>query len=167
MANRDTPRGFKPIGHLGGGEIRANRYPMTASKTIYPGDVVKFVAGGTVEPAAAADALACVGVAAEYKVSGASGTTWIMVYDDPKIIYSVQSQTGDTPAATDVASTGDHLATTGDTTLKDSRQELKIDGNGQFKIVGLLPVENNAWGEHAKLMVVFNEHLHNAAVAGV
>lgn len=158
MANKDNARGFWPTRHLKGGEIRTNRYILTASQTVYPGDLLKWVAAGTVEIAAAADGTIVIGVASEYKAAAATGTTYIQVWDDPDIVYRVQVQTGDTPAAADVFSAGDHLATTGDTTLKISRQELKLDGNAQFVILGLVPEEDNAWGEHADVEVIFGEH---------
>jgi hypothetical protein len=160
MANADNPRGFVPTRHLKGGEIRSRQYVMTPSAAaIYPGDVLKWVATGTVELAAAADGAICIGVAAEYHAAAAAtGTTYIQVYDDPDIVYQVQIRTGDTPVAADVFTVGDHLATGGDSTLKMSRQELKLDGNAQFLILGLVRDENNAWGEHADVEVIFGEH---------
>lgn len=158
MANVDNPRGFWPTRHHKGGEIRTSRHILTASQTVYPGDVLKWVAGGTVEIAAAGDDAIVIGVAAEYKVAPATGTTYIQVWDDEDIVFGVQVQTGDTPAATDIYSTGDHLATTGDTTLKISRQELKLDGNAQFVIMGLVPAPDNAWGEHVDVEVMFAKH---------
>ena len=158
MANVDNPKGFWPTRHLKGGEIRTNRYVLTASQTVYPGDVLKAVTAGSVEIATAGIGSTAIGIAAEYKVAPATGTTYIQVWDDPDIVFKVQSQTGDTPAITEMFTSGDHLATTGDSTIKMSRQELKIDGNAQFFIIGLVPDENNAWGEHADLEVIFAEH---------
>lgn len=166
MANTDKPFGLRPVGHLCGGEIRTRPYVVTTGQTFYPGDILKTVAGGTVEIGAAADGAIVVGVAAAPVASSAAGAT-VAVYDDPNIVFEVQVQTGDTPAATDVFSTGDHLATAGDSSTKQSRQEFKLDGNGQLKIIALAPYPDNAWGEHAKIHVIFNEHLYKAAVTGV
>lgn len=156
--NLDQPMGFIPTRHLKGGQIRSNQHILTAGQTVYPGDVLKWVAGGSVEIAAAGDGAIVIGVAAEYKVAPATGTTYIQVYDDPDIVFKVQVRTGDTPAVADTYSAGDHLATSGDSTLKQSRQELKLDGNAQFVILGLYRAEDNAWGEHADVEVIFGEH---------
>ena len=165
MANVDNPNGFWPIRHRKGGEIRTNSYILTPSATVYPGDVLKGVAGGTVEGAAAGIGDDAVGICAEYKIAPASGDTYVQVWDDEDIVFGVQTQTGDTPAATDVFSSGDHLATSGNTTLKISQQELKVDGNGQFMILGLAKIPNNAWGENAKVEVIFLEHAFKGTAA--
>ena len=168
MANTNKPIGFKAVGHLTGGEIRTRNYTLTTGQIAYPGAVCKAVTGGTVEPAEAAIGAAAVGVFASYVDDSASaGGKTVAVWDDPELIFMVQCQTGDAPQATAVFSTGDHLATAGDSTLKQSRDELKLDTNGQFKIIGLYDAADNAWGEHAKVLVIFNEHLYKALVAGV
>jgi hypothetical protein len=160
MANVDSPSGFIPTRHLKGGEIRSREFVMTQSAAaIYPGDVLKWVATGTVELAAAADGAIVIGVAAEYKAAAAAtGTTYIQVYSDPDIVFRVQVRSGDTPTSADVFTVGDHLATSGDSTIKMSRQELKLDGNGQCLILGIVREENNDWGEHVDVEVVFAEH---------
>ena len=55
MANADVPRGFWPIRHLTGGTIRTNEYAIATGygTNIFKGDVVKLVAGGGIELAAA------------------------------------------------------------------------------------------------------------------
>lgn len=158
MANKDNARGFWPTGHLKGGEIRTKRFILTASQTVYPGDVLKWVGAGSVEIAAAADGNIVIGVAAEYKVAPATGTTYIQVWCDPDIIFRAQVQTGDVPTVANIFSTCDHLAAAGDSTLKISRQELKLDGNAQFVILDIVQEEDNAWGEHVDVEVIFGEH---------
>jgi enhancing lycopene biosynthesis protein 2 len=170
MANTDKPTGFRPIRHLTGGEIRTERRVLTASATVYPGDVVKAVAGGSVEAAAADDGIICPGVAAEYKVAAATGTTWVDVYVDPNIVYEVQADSGTALTAAAVNATANHVATTGSTTTLMSLQELDSSDVGtgaNFKILGMVPRADNEWAEHVKLEVIFNEHLYKAAVAGV
>lgn len=170
MANVDNPKGLFPVGHLTGGEIRTNSYPMTASTTIYRGDILKVVAAGTVQPSAADDGLIVVGVAAEYKVSAATGTSNIQVYDDPYIIFGVQADTGTAVAATAVFATANHVAGAGSATTKLSGHELDssdIGTGAQLKIIGKIEEPNNDWAEHVDLKVIFNEHLYKAAVAGV
>lgn len=170
MANVDNPKGFWPVGHLTGGEIRTNSYLITASQTIYKGDLLKVVAGGTVQASAADDGVIVVGVAAEYKVGNSSGTTSIQVYDDPYIIFGVQADTGTAPAAEDVFETANHVAGSGSTTTKLSGHELDASDIGtgaQLKIIGIIDEPNNSWAEHVDLKVIINEHLYKAAVAGV
>jgi hypothetical protein len=170
MANLDQPKGFWPIRHLLGGEIRTNSYIVTTSAAIYKGDVLKAVAGGTVEVEAADDGAIAMGVAAEYIPAATSATagTTIQVYDDPWIVFGVQSVTGATPAATEVFATADPTTyAAGSSTTGLSIMELAAAGQAQFKILGLVDEPNNAWGEHADLEVIFNEHLYKGAVAGV
>lgn len=171
MANTDSPRGFHPIRHLCGGEIRTNPYVMTASATVYPGDVIKIVADGTVEGAAADIGTAAIGIAAEYKAaSSTAGATKLEVYDDPYIIFEVQADTGTVLTQAAIGNTANHVATAGSATDKMSRQELDSSDVGtgaQFKILRLVDRAGNTMAEHGKFEVVFNEHHYKAAVAGV
>ncbi len=170
MANLDNAKGFWPVGHLTGGEIRTNSYLITASQTVYQGALLKVVDGGTVQESAADDGLIVIGVAAEYKVGNSSGTTELQVYDDPYIIYGVQADTGTSVAATEVFETANHVAGSGSTTTKLSGHELDssdIATGAQLKIIGKIDEPNNSWAEHVDLKVIINEHLFKAAVAGV
>lgn len=171
MANTDSPKGFWPLRHLTGGEIRTQSYPITASQTIYKGDPLKVVAGGTVEVAAANDGVVVIGIAAEYKVGNSAGTTLIQVYDDPYIVFGVQGTTGTTLASSARFATANMITyATGDTKTKVSIMELAVGTLGtttDFKIIGLIDAVDNVWGEHTDLEVVFNNHFYKAAVAGV
>lgn len=161
MANVDNPRGMWPIGHLSGGEIRTHSYILTSSTAVYKGDLLKVVAGGTVEPASAADAQIVVGVSAEYVAAAdADGVRTIQVWDDPMIIFGIQSVSSQTPAATEVWATCDHVAGSGSATTGLSGHEANTGAtNAQLRIIGKIDSPDNAWGEHVDLMVVFNEHL--------
>lgn len=171
MANKDNPRGFWPVKHLGGGEIRMREYTLTTGATAYQGDLLKIVDAGTVEPGAADIGLAAIGVAANYvSDSGSAGGKTIQVYDDPNIIFGVQSDTGTATTAADVGETANHVAGSGSATTGLSGHELDssdIATGAQLKIIGLMATPDNAWGEHSNLLVVFNEHFYKAAVAGV
>lgn len=164
MANKDRPRGFWPIRHLSGGEIRVNKYTVSAGQTVYRGDLVKIVAAGTVETAAAGTGSTVIGVAAHYATAGQD----ILVYDDPNIVFGVQ---GDgTNSAADIGATADHVATAGDATTQQSKHELDSSNVGtgaQLKIIGLVQDVNNSWGANNDLEVIINEHHYKAAVAGV
>jgi len=174
MANIDAPIGFWVSRHKTGGEIRANSYTLTASATVYRGDLLKVVAGGTVEASAANDGVIVIGVAAEYKVAAATGITKVLVYDDPYIVFGVQMDDAGaiTSSAVDVFATANHLAGSGSATTFLSGFELDesdIGTGGQLRILGLCDTRdpNNAWGHNADVEVQIAEHIFNAAVAGV
>lgn len=171
MANVDSPKGFWPLRHLCGGEIRTNQYTLTTGSTAYKGDLLKVVAAGTVEPSAADDGTIVVGVAAEYVDDSASvGGQNIAVWDDPYIVFGVQSDSGTATTSADMFATANHVAGSGSTTTHLSGHELDasdITTGSQLKIIGLISTPDNAWGEHSKLEVLINEHLYKAAVAGV
>jgi hypothetical protein len=162
MANKDRPNGFTPIRHLTGGEIRCEEYIVTTGQIIYRGDVVKLVDAGTVEECDAADGVLAIGIAAEYvDDSGSAGGKLIRIYNDPHIVFAVQSTDGITTAADHIGETADHLDTNGSSVTLQSAHEINTVGtNLQFRIIGLVPKVDNAWGEFSEVEVVFNEHQH-------
>ena len=167
MANIDNPRGLWPIGHLTGGRITTRDFTVTTGATIYRGDIVEMIAGGTVDPAAATDGVKIIGVAANYVNDAASaGSKKIAVYCDPFIIFGIQSLTGTTIAVTDVGESADpDTYAAGSTTTYLSSTELAASSaqTALFHIIGLVDEPNNAWGEHADVMVIFNEHRYKAS----
>lgn len=171
MANVDILRGFLPVGHLGGGDIRTRQHIVTTGQIIYPGDLVKIVAAGTVEESDADDGVIVIGVSADYVNDSASaGGLTAGIYTDPMIVFEIQSDSGTATTAADVGATANHVATTGNTTTLLSKHELDssdITTGGQLKILGLVNRTGNAYGEHSKLLVTIAEHFYNAAVAGV
>lgn len=171
MANVDNPKGFWPIRHQCGGEIRSNEYIVTTGSTVYRGDLLKVVAAGTVEAAAADAGVIVVGVAAEYASdSGSAGGVKVLVYDDPYIVFGIQADTGTAVAATGVFATANHVAGSGSATTFLSGHELDssdIGTGAQLKIIGKISEPNNSWAEHVDLEVLISEHLYKAAVAGV
>lgn len=157
MANVDAPRGFVPVGHLTGGEIRTRSYVADEdSDAIYKGDALTISLSGKVGLAGAGDLL--IGVAAESKstLEGAN----ILVYDDPNIVYEVQGYTGVTFAQGHVGERADIVATAGSSTTSMSLQELADPEapTAQFVILGKVDRVGNAWGEHVKLLVKIYEH---------
>ena len=171
MANKDFPRGLWPIRHLTGGEIRSREYTVTTGSTVYTGDLLKAVNGGTVEPSAANDGIIVVGVAAHYVDDSASaGGKKVQVYDDPYIVFGAQADSGTATTSADVFETANHVAGSGSSTSYLSGHELDasdIATGAQLKIIGLVDAQGNAWGEHSDVEVLINEHLYKAAVAGV
>lgn len=174
MANSDAPRGFYPISP----DAPINKfsphsgYLMTASAEVFQGDVVKLVDAGTVESAAADIGVAAIGIAAEYKLAAATGSYYLKVYDCPDTVFGVQTDTDTASTAADVGETANHVAGTGSSTTYLSGHELDASqmaasGGAQFKVLGLVETPDNAWGIHSKVLVKFNEHIHNSVVAAV
>jgi len=178
MANADTPRGLWPIRHLSGGTIRAEEFTIisTLAENIFKGDLVNIAASGGIEPNGATEVNA-IGVfqgvhykdsAGESKFSNywPSGTVGTeikaMVIADPWVVFGIQSTTGGAPAVTNIGNCADIVANAGDTATGISRFELSgtmAATAAQCKILGLVQEEGNAWGEHALLEVLINEHL--------
>jgi hypothetical protein len=167
MANSDKNIGFWPVGHMVGGEsLRSREYVMEPSTTIYKGDALMMVSG-TVLPATADIGTSYLGIAAEYKVSPATGTVKISVYDDPRTVFEVQADTGTAISSSSAGSTVNHIAGSGSDITKMSGHEIdssNIGSGRQFTIVDKKQELGNEWGEHVKLLVVANEHLFKAAV---
>jgi len=171
MANVDNVIGFQAYRHLAGGEIRTKEFTLTTGETVYKGDLLKVVAGGTVQAAAADDGIIVIGVASHYADDSASaGGVKVAVWCDPYITFRCQADTGTAPTAADVFNTANHVAGSGSSTTKISGHELDasdIGTGGQLKILGKIDKPGNDWGEHVELEVVIAEHFFNAAVAGV
>ncbi len=170
MANNDFARGFWPIRHLTGGEIRTNTYTLTTGQTVFKGDVVKAVDTGTVEESDADDSVIAVGIAADYvNDSTSDGGKTVEVYDDPDIVFGIQGYTGVTTAATMVFNSANHVAGTGSSSSYLSGHELDTPSaqTAQFKVIGLVQRPDNAWGEHADLEVIFDEHLYKGTSTGI
>lgn len=165
MANQDAPKGFRPVRHRSGGEIRTREYIVTTGQTIFRYDLIKLVAAGTVEEADANDGIAVIGVAAQYIDDSASaGGVKILVYDDPDIIFRVQCDSGTVPTAADVGATANHEATNGSAVTKNSAHELDASDIGtglQMRIIGIYPEIDNTWLEHVDVEVVLLEHALN------
>lgn len=151
MANTSRPCGFQPHGKL----IHVGVYQ--AGGTIYPGDLVKFKSDGTVEVAAAADAI--LGAALIYAVSGGE----ILVADDPAQLFEAEADTTEVDAQTDINLNYDFVAASADTTYRLSRHV--IDASTQattatlpLKVLKIVPKADNALGADVKLVCKINNH---------
>lgn len=176
MANVDAPRGFVPVGHKGGGDIRTAEFTIAYNygTAIYNGDSV-ILASGLVN-VAAQDSAAVLGVFAGCEYRDNSGNVifskyWpgvaltdtaavvkALVYVDPDILYEVQTDTGTTSTVASVGVAYDIEADhAGSTLTGQSGQEIDISdtGTGQWMVYGLAAKADNAWGINAKV-IVFN-----------
>jgi hypothetical protein len=168
MANLDMPRGFA----CKGVPLRVNKYVSGAA--VYPGDLliqdstgrlVACATGGTEFTGAA------IGVSMSYASAAAVD---ILVADHPDQLYLVQSSVAGIDAQTNLGLNYSVVGTTGNTTYKTSRQELKGDSGAvtatlTLKALGLVDVANNAFGDNGDVIVKINNHQLNGGTgsAGV
>ncbi len=174
MANKDTPRGFWPIRHLTGGTIRLSEYTIASAFAtgIFRGDIVKLVTAGTIEDADAGDRFLGIFEGCSY-VDAAGNQVYskywpastvatfikAFVYDDPRLVYGVQSA-GSTVAA-DVGELGDHVAGAGSTNTGQSAHELSgttSTAYAGFRVIGKIDTPDNDWGTNVLLEVTAYEH---------
>ena len=183
MANVDSPFGFVPSRHMSGSPIRTNKYTITSglAENIFNGDLVILTTNGVITPHTAEETnnlgvFAGVSYTAsdgsykfsEYWPSGTTGTNIIAyVYDDPYIVYKVQSD--GSPAQTDLGACADVVADAGSTTTGQSGFQLNSSmgsGTATCKIIGLYESPENAFGANAVVEVLINEHILKAT-AGI
>jgi hypothetical protein len=183
MANANSPYGFIPLRHMSGNAPRANKYTITSglAENIFTGDLVILTADGVITPHTATETnnIGVFGgvsytasdgsyVYSQYFPSGTSATDIIAyVYDDPYIVYRVQS--AGTPAQTNVGNCADVVAGAGSTTTGQSGFSLSGTmgtSTATCKIIGLWEDPGNSYAEYAQLEVLINEHLLKAT-AGI
>lgn len=191
MANADTPRGLTPVRYQGGACYTgaANTYyvPATDSTAIYIGGLVKLAGSADANGVASVTGNittgdAVVGVVVAFDPSlgaGANGRDstiyrvasterYLMVADDPNLIFSVQDDASATLAATNVGNVADLTGlTSGSTTSGLSSIEISAttatasgDGTEDVLIVGLDRKPDNSIGDNANWLVRLNNHAY-------
>lgn len=166
MANTFAPFGLRLVDSEGK-EFKGRRYVKVTGSAIYPGDVVKQDSSGGVTVAAAGDTP--IGVSLEYKPS--ANVDPILICDDPNATFEIQAD--NLVAAADVFQNSEITATTGDTGLLRSKQDLDVASFGTgstkvLKILGLSSIGENAYGSYARMLVKFNVHtLKSSGMSGV
>jgi len=191
MANVDAPRGFEPVRYADGKPYtgQANRYyKSTTAGIIAIGDPV-IRATNSSDPEGGQEivrhttgaAITGVVVGIEPVVSNlnqngylaSADTGYVLVADDPNLIFEVQETTGGTALA--VTNIGEHIdsvaAVDADTTIGRSKYEIDNAAkatNNTWILLGLSPKPDNAVGEHAKWLVKANLHTDvNASATNV
>jgi hypothetical protein len=172
MANIADPMGFVPV-KTGGKELTVNYHPKTAGEVIYPGDLVKRVAAGTVQVCGAGVTSGIVGVAAAY--SAAASTDDVPVYDDPAGEYIGQCDGTTAFAAADIGMNVDVAAGTPNTGLKRSGMVIDmatkaVTATLPFKILGLAPAVNgndNTAAVSARLRLLLNVSDRKTGTLGI
>ena len=159
MANVDAPFGFVPIRHLSAsGSIRTGKYTIVTglAENIFNGDLCIIDANGQITPHTATEVnnIGVFGgvsytasdgsyVYKEYWPSGTAATNIIAyIYDDPFIVYKVQSD--GSPAQTNIGELNSTMAA----------------GTATCKIMALWDSPDNAFGANAVMEVLINEHLY-------
>lgn len=161
MPNLDLVVGAQPAGRI----HQANQY--VAESTIYKGDFVKKNAAGTIERAAATNAL--LGVA----LSDATAGQQCLVADSPEQQFRIQADDATVDAQTDIGLNYDIVVGTADTTYKRSAMELDASSGAttatlQLRLLRIEAAPDNALGAQTKCVVKINVHQNAAAsVAGV
>ena len=176
MANVDAAFGFIPVRHMSGNVPRANKYTIASglAENIFTGDLVILISTGLLTPHTATE-VNNIGVFAgvsytasdgsyvysQYWPTGTSATNIIAyVYDDPYIVYRVQS--AGTTAQTNIGNCADVVAGAGSTTTGQSGFEISgtmAAGTATCKILGLWDSPDNAFGANAIMEVLINEHI--------
>ena len=168
---------------MSGNIPRANKYTIASglAENIFTGDLVILINTGLLTPHTATETnnigvFAGVSYTAsdgsfvysQYWPSGTTATDIIAyVYDDPYIVYKVQS--AGTTAQTNIGNCADVVAGAGSTTTGQSGFELNstmANGTATCKIIGLYESPDNAFGANAVVEVLVNEHVLKAT-AGI
>ena len=196
MANTDNARGFVPVKHLSGGEVRMTTYAIASGEAtaLGRGDPVEVTgSSGTahdyIQKAAAENVnnrgifMGCHyvdtngnPVYSDYwpaaTVTEGAKDAIAHVVDDPNIRMIVQC---DTLAVTDVGALADWDAGTPSATTRQSGAELVASVTGttgkSIRILGLASTSNsdgsaNAFGTYAKAVVTWAEHDLATGAAG-
>ncbi len=187
MANVNSARGLRLVGHLLGGDPQIRTYykPVGLGTACFVGDPVK--SGGSADAAgeyadialaAAGDVIRGVIIGFQpvfgspsVNYSAASLAGYVRVCDDPYAIYAVQEDSiGNTIAATMVGENAAIVVAAGSTTtgysgvMLDSSTHNTTDA--ALRILGVLPKPDNAIGTNAEILVILNDHELKSTTTG-
>lgn len=180
MSSTSAPFGLRPV-YSPSGVVRPTAYSIASlyGSTIYQNQPVKLV-DGQLEAAAVNDRFIGTFQGVEFTDSdgrrrvsnkwtaGQTGTD-IVAYAtlDPSIVYEIQSNAA--MDATTIGAQYDFTAASGNTTTGLSSQMLdvaSIANNAAFRVIGITPGPNNAWGDtYVIVQVQISEHQNVADIA--
>ena len=183
MANRDIPKGLTPMRYQGGACYTgaANRYYVAQS------DSTAIYVGALVKPSGSADSRGVMGVTGNVSTGDAvvgvvvavdpitadseiyrpaSQERYVMVADDPNLLFEVQDDASVTLGAANVGNSADLTGfTSGSTITGLSTTEISAtsatasgDGSEDVLIVSLSDREDNSLGDNGKWLVRLNNH---------
>lgn len=179
MSSTSAPFGLRPV-YSPSGVVRPTAYSIDAAyaTTIFQNQPVKLV-DGQLEAAAVGDRFIGTFQGVEWTDSDGrrrvsnkwvaqTGATDIVAYAtlDPTIVYEIQSNAAMTAA--DIGAQYDFTAASGNTTVGLSTQMLDVASladNASFRVIGITPGANNAWGDtYVIVQVQIAEHQNVASV---
>ncbi len=176
MSNQDAPFGLVPYNPSGGTPRKEVFYAGTTT-SIFRGDIVCIAANGRVHTLTTATGdEEMIGVAANFvDATTAPGSTTAQkcwVYTDPEQRYIVQDDGDGAPAWADVGATAAIVATTGNTTTGQGKQELDISSltttsTKPLKVLGFKTGPSFEVGDYAKYIVKLNINTLNSFRAGI
>ena len=182
-----APYGFKPINRFDGLPYAGatQLYPVTSGQAVYYGQVVKFVAGGTVSPVAdiSSTSIYAVGVCTGVQYTNSSGQTvqaqyapasgvsnvYAYVVNDPAAEFKVAVTNGAgaiTPVAGTILNTnvlgytGTGSTTTGDINSGINGSTADDNADYLFRVTGLVPDTVTSTGLYSEVVVKFNGTWH-------
>lgn len=178
MANVDAAYGLRAVRHQTGGNIQTNSYKIASgyATAIYKGDPVVVVTGGTIERAAAGstrpqgvfdgvnytDSQGKRVFSKYWPASTVATDIECFVYDDPMIIFAIQSDaTG--VALTELGACADWEIVAGSAATGISKTNLDASAaigstTAGLRVMRLVPADDNAFGAYADVEVMFAEH---------
>lgn len=194
MANADAPFGLKPVRYLSGAPYNgaANRYYIPATDTdaaVYVGSLVKLTGGADADgiPVVTGNVatgnpvvgvvVSVVPVTADSTIYRANSTArYVMVADDPNLVFEVQEDSdGGALAATAAGGTATLTGFTSGSTVT-GLSAIEIDSSGlsetsdtddDVRIIQMVQRPDNAVGANAIWRVRLNVHQYVNAAVGV
>ena len=194
MSNVNRPGGLKPVKYMSGAPYNgaANVYYTTAPAAgLFVGDPVTLsgtadvngIAGTVIGTAGSAIIGVVVGIVVvtagvslvgspspdlTIRSLGANATGYILVADDPTLVFEVQDGVAAGTAVTDIGQNTNFLIAAGATSYSDSGTTTAATITGgttdNLKLIGFVQRDDNTvHAQYAKLLVKINNHVYNAS----
>jgi hypothetical protein len=188
MSATNAPFGMRPAYHPSGldrATVLANGIVSAYSSDILKGQPVKYVTGGTIQPAAAGDSFVGAFAGVEWTdVTGRrrvsnywpastayqTGSCVAYFYSDPNIVYEIQAdgslaQTSIGDEA-DLSNTTAGSTTTGLSQCTISTTLVGAGNSAQMRIIDIAPYPGNAWGDSYTIIRAIISEYQFAGAAG-
>lgn len=188
MANKDTPFGFKPVGHLLGGpwngKVNAYYIPVGNAAALFVGDAV--VSAGSADASGKYPSIAQAAAASVIRgvIVGFGDNPYTMthpdtpnqdhwpvstagyafVVDDPFVIFEIQEDNAANDIDADMVGLSTDIATVGTGSSVTGKSAMELDSSdtatalGQCKLLRVSNREDNALGAYCKWDVLIVEH---------
>lgn len=194
MPNANRPKGLIPVAYLNGsawnGQARRYSVPVGNATALYVGDPVTLtgsgdafgVAGVAIGVAGSAVVGVIVGVVVANAGVSLVGTTidtarrslpastagYVLVADDPNIIFELQEAATTPFAAVDIGNNCNFLVVAGAGVNNDSGTTTAVAASAatatlNLKLLGLAQREDNEFGAFAKWLVKINNHVYGTS----